>query len=450
MHRFSRMHLSPDVAMRNLDAIDLEEKGKLAEGISLIAVIDHRRDYLAAGYPSMFSYCTGRLHMSEDKAVRRIEVARLALKVPEVLDHLADGRLSVTTACVLAPHLTPETAPGLLAAAACRSRQEILQLLAVRERPAAGETLSLDGPIDVETSSSLSAPVRIDVHADPCATQGCESKAGPLAPGPVKPSRRGHVRPSATGGYDVQLSVTVEEHEDLRRATALLGHAVPSGDPAVVYARAVKHYLVHLEKQRLGVKRTVWAPPPPRAGAASLAPGQVRPPRGRGIPKALRREVWERDGGRCTFVGTDGHHCGATHRLEFDHFVPKARGGETTADNLRLLCRPHNQFEAERVLGKDHVAQRRELAQRERARAKVATEASAARAKAREVAKRARHDDVLAALRGLGFTVAEAKRGAALADAMPEASLEACLKHALTDLTRVTAMRGERRARCMA
>ena len=34
MNRFSRMHLSPDVAMRALDGIDLEEKSKLAEGIA--------------------------------------------------------------------------------------------------------------------------------------------------------------------------------------------------------------------------------------------------------------------------------------------------------------------------------------------------------------------------------------------------------------------------------
>ena len=146
MHRFSRMHLSAADAMRKLDAIDLEEKTRIAEGIALIAVIDHRRDYVAAGYSSMFSYCTGRLHMSEDKAVRRIEVARVTLKVPEVLDHLADGRLSVTTASVLAPHLTPEAAAGLLADAAYRSRQEIVQLLAERSRPAVDGTLVLDGP----------------------------------------------------------------------------------------------------------------------------------------------------------------------------------------------------------------------------------------------------------------------------------------------------------------
>ena len=72
MHRFFRMHLSPDVVMSALDAIDLEEKSRIAEGVALLGVIDARKDYLAAGYSCMRSYCMGRLHMSEDKALRRI------------------------------------------------------------------------------------------------------------------------------------------------------------------------------------------------------------------------------------------------------------------------------------------------------------------------------------------------------------------------------------------
>ena len=67
MHRFSRMHLSPEVARRTLDTIDLEEKARIAEGIALIAVIDHRRDYLEAGYACMRDYCMGRLHMSRTR-----------------------------------------------------------------------------------------------------------------------------------------------------------------------------------------------------------------------------------------------------------------------------------------------------------------------------------------------------------------------------------------------
>jgi len=59
-------------------------------------------------------------------------------------------------------------------------------------------------------------------------------------------------------------------------------------------------------------------------------------------------------------------------------------------------------------------------------------------------------EDLRTALRGLGFSVAECLSGAAVADSMPGASLESCLRVALRELTRAVVMRGERAARCSA
>lgn len=41
--------------------------------------------------------------------------------------------------------------------------------------------------------------------------------------------------------------------------------------------------------------------------------------------------VWKRDGGAC-------RHCGATEDLQFDHIIPRSRGGSGTASNVELLC----------------------------------------------------------------------------------------------------------------
>ena len=60
-----------------------------------------------------------------------------------------------------------------------------------------------------------------------------------------------------------------------------------------------------------------------------------------------------RDGVRCSFVAEDGRRCEETGFLELDHVVPVARGGEATLENLRVLCRTHNQYEAERILGRE-------------------------------------------------------------------------------------------------
>ena len=83
----------------------------------------------------------------------------------------------------------------------------------------------------------------------------------------------------------------------------------------------------------------------------------------RHIPAALKRAVWERDLGRCTFVSERGERCPAHSRLEFDHADPVARGGRATVENLRLRCRAHNQFAAERMFGAGFMKEKRERSQ---------------------------------------------------------------------------------------
>jgi hypothetical protein len=42
--------------------------------------------------------------------------------------------------------------------------------------------------------------------------------------------------------------------------------------------------------------------------------------------------------------------------------LPAARGGQATVANLRLRCRAHNQFEAERTYGVGFMREKREAA----------------------------------------------------------------------------------------
>jgi hypothetical protein len=65
---------------------------------------------------------------------------------------------------------------------------------------------------------------------------------------------------------------------------------------------------------------------------ATVALGQTpAAPRREGIPRDVRLAVWERDRGACV-------QCAATFELQFDHVIPVALGGATTAENLQVLC----------------------------------------------------------------------------------------------------------------
>ncbi len=72
------------------------------------------------------------------------------------------------------------------------------------------------------------------------------------------------------------------------------------------------------------------------------------------IPENTRRLVLQRANAQCEFIDEQsGHRCECRTRIQIDHIVPKAWGGGNELSNLRALCRPHNLFEAERILGEE-------------------------------------------------------------------------------------------------
>ena len=68
-------------------------------------------------------------------------------------------------------------------------------------------------------------------------------------------------------------------------------------------------------------------------------------PRRRPIPAAVRRHVWQRDGGRCCYRDPlTGRRCNSSHLLQIDHLLPVAQGGGEDPANLRLACFAHHRM----------------------------------------------------------------------------------------------------------
>jgi len=280
---------------------ECERRASVALIRSLVE-FDARRLYLREGCPSLFTYCTRVLHLSEGSAYNRIETARAARHYPELLDALERGELTYIGARLLAPHLTPDNHVQVLAAARHRSKQGILELIAS------------------------------------------------LNPGAAAPTviRRTAVTPLSPDLYMLEVTLPQETYEKLRRAQTLARHSVPAGDVAAILDRALTMLIDHLERRRFGRVES------PRTSAEESEAS------GRHIPAAVKRAVWQRDEGCCAFVGRSGR-CRETSFLEFHHVEPYAEGGAATAENIQLRCRAHNQYEARVFFGESLVRERREV-----------------------------------------------------------------------------------------
>jgi hypothetical protein len=58
------------------------------------------------------------------------------------------------------------------------------------------------------------------------------------------------------------------------------------------------------------------------------------------VPAKVKREVRARDQGKCQWPLASGGVCGSEARTEIDHIVPRGRGGPSTVESCRILCKP--------------------------------------------------------------------------------------------------------------
>ncbi|HET9326703.1 MAG TPA: hypothetical protein VFQ05_08025, partial [Candidatus Eisenbacteria bacterium] len=198
-------------------------------------------------------------------------------------------------------------------------------------------------------------------------------------------------------------------------------HQIPSGDLSAVFERVLEIAVKQLEKQKF---------------AATDRPRRMQPAANgnpRYIPRHVKRAVWRRDGGRCTFISSDGHRCGERSRLEFDHVVPVARGGQSTVSGIRLRCRAHNLYAAECAFGADWMRGKREEARAAAATRKqaVADENAKAPDSAKALAVQA-VEEVIPYLRALRIPARDARLAAEKCTSIPSAPLEERVRLALS------------------
>jgi len=141
----------------------------------------------------------------------------------------------------------------------------------------------------------------------------------------------------------MQFTASATLHDKLAKLQALMRSSVPDGDLAAIIEEAVTEKLERLESKRFGKTN---------APRKSLEQTDTSPT-SRHIPAAVKRAVRERYGDQCSYMDEQGKRCSARVGLEFHHLRPFGRGGDHRPENIRLMCRAHNGYFAERDYGKE-------------------------------------------------------------------------------------------------
>ena len=329
----SMINSTPSVASLG-DAQLLAATRSLLHGICIIEAdlilhlgeIEERKLYRELAHSSMFGFCVDELGFSEDATCNRLEVSRAGRRFPAVIEALRSGHVHLSGLRILAPHLNPENHRAMLAEAAGKSKRKI-ELIVARLAPKP----------DVPTSiRKTPAPVQSDL----------------AMPGraPSSPPKRAVVAPLSPETYDIRFTGSRELRNKLKQAQELLRHRIPSGNVPTIFEAALDALIEKVKKERFGIGCKPRRTDAPIAGSATS----------RHIPVAIQREVYERDGGQCTFVDERGKRCEARGMLEFDHIDGFARTHSHDPARIRLRCRTHNQHTAEKMYGVEFMERARE------------------------------------------------------------------------------------------
>lgn len=334
--------------LEHFSVIVSKEKMAIADVVAYVAELYQRRLYLEEGYSSLFSFLTEKYGYSGSAAYRRIQSAKISLLFPTVVELLRSGKINLMTLSLVEPHVTKENGENILQEVIGKNKEDVEYYLSnhffIKER----------------VQDKIRRLPVIKKEFNPCHSGSAEEGEGTEA---ICTS------PKESSNQDLGLRLDLCEKDDLERrrvkiefvadegvatkierSKELLRRKYPQGKLEDIVNEALDALLEKKDPERkilrIGLKERK-ASTPMKEGKHEQK-SQVS---SRYISQGLRRAIWRRDKGQCTFQSKDGKYCHETRMLEIDHIEPYSLGGKTEAQNLRLLCAAHNQVRSHKTFG---------------------------------------------------------------------------------------------------
>jgi hypothetical protein len=270
-------HLTDKTLLSDTKKLVARERSVSLEVLHHFKEIEKRRLYSDLGYGSMFEYAIKELCYSDASAFRRIKSARLLKEMPFLEKKISEGSLTLTNLAMAGQLFKNEGIENPIL------KREIIEKIENTSSRECGKTL-----MDFQTT-------------------------------PVVPKESMVV--SSPAIITVKFNLTNETMALFDEIKNVLAHNRLTNDE--ILKKTFKSALVGFKNKKFKIhSKQTPAPPSPSTT--------------RYIPAIIKKQVFNRDKGRCV-------KCKSSYKLEYDHVKPYAQGGEHTVENLRLLCFSCNQ-----------------------------------------------------------------------------------------------------------
>ncbi|HEX4923652.1 MAG TPA: HNH endonuclease signature motif containing protein [Bdellovibrionales bacterium] len=301
--------------------------------------IERRRLFSAHKFGSLFEMAVRHFGYTEDQANARISAMRLLKELPELEEKIAAGSLTLTHLNLARTHFRNEKKHGQREA----TRDEMLDLVLQLEN-----TSKREAQVLLQTASSRP----IDVPHD-------------------------EIKPLGEDKIVLKFAAAAQLEAQVKVLKGLLAHKHPELSLGELFQKLCELGLQEWSPAKEPKRKrkssraaqnlmVAFAPGPERGAAGQVAASDNEAaqeertgagwPSGAGAREdgsrthdefsqaAIHRHIWKRDQSKCT-------NCKSTFAPEKDHRIPKAKGGDDSTENLRLLCKSCNQRAAIEAFG---------------------------------------------------------------------------------------------------
>lgn len=343
-------HLTDDALRISSQKATQNERAATSLVLHHLREVDRRRLYSKWKYQDLKSYAVDELKYTEDEAWLRISAMRFLKDLPELEERINNGALKLSTLVLAKRAFAVEAKQTSVLKPQIELENQLVNLLQF-ETTAILHRTKEDKLRIIEKLENVSKREAIKI---------IETETG------VSVKSQESIRPLSNGTFEMKFIVTKDVLKNIDKAKGLLAHSHPNISQGKLLELALTALIKEIDPTAKA-KKTVGkfeANSQEPSKACSTVPEQSRQGSTQQmkrsglsnstfransihnafynssyIPSAVRHHVWIRDEGKCT-------NCKSNYAVQYEHVAPLAKGGKSTPENLKLLCRNCNQRSA--------------------------------------------------------------------------------------------------------